>query len=100
MLTSQFVPFIDFEGQCVQDADFLHTFFRFSLICIIFAAVDHLDAADIERVSEVLLFNSAGRLVATAPNERALDTSSLPHGIYLLRIQKEKDFITRKLLVE
>ena len=50
-------------------------------------------------LQKVLLYNSTGLLLETASSEEELHTSSLPQGVYIIRIQRNKSVETRKVLV-
>lgn len=61
--------------------------------------VNDLMAEETDIVLKVQLYNSSGQLMQSADSEEELNTSSLPRGVYVVRIQKKKSVDTRKVLV-
>lgn len=61
--------------------------------------VEDLLAGENDAIQKVQLYNSAGQLMASAASEEELNTSSLPQGVYILRILKKKSIDTRKILI-
>ena len=52
------------------------------------------------QVDQLQLFNSAGQLVRTEVQSNSLELGGLPDGLYLLLLQKERELISRQVLIQ